>query len=138
MSLYTIRTGAPLHPEDTVLEHLTDMVRKGGVLNPETDLLTVEPSGGGLNVDVEIGRVGGKGLINGAKTRKAGIGYFQGLAARRVIARRLCPGWRRHSNHVRPYRNNGHLRGRTNIRCDMRAVQPKSKHTVIGQSQRTD
>ena len=56
MSLYTIRTGAPLHPEDTVLEHLTDMVRKGGVLNPETDLLTVEPSGGGLNVDVEIGR----------------------------------------------------------------------------------
>lgn len=56
MPLYTIRTGAPLHPEDTVLQHLTDMVRKGGVLDPATDFLTVEPSGGGLNVDVGTGR----------------------------------------------------------------------------------
>jgi hypothetical protein len=55
MAKFTIRSGAPLHPEDTVLQHLTDMVIKGGVINPETDLLTVEPAGGGLNVDTGTG-----------------------------------------------------------------------------------
>lgn len=56
MAIYSMRTDVPLHPEDTVLQHLTDMVIKGGVLNPATDMLTVEPAGGGLNVDVGQGR----------------------------------------------------------------------------------
>lgn len=51
-----MRSGVPLHPEDTVLQHLTDMVRAGGVLDPATDMLVTEPAGGGLNVDVGTGR----------------------------------------------------------------------------------
>lgn len=51
-----MRTGVPLHPEDTVLQQLTDMVISGGVLNSESDLLVDEPAGGGLNVDIGQGR----------------------------------------------------------------------------------
>ena len=53
-----MRSGVPKHPEDTVLMHLTDLVRKSGVLDPETDLLTAEPSGGGRNVDIGTGSNG--------------------------------------------------------------------------------
>ncbi len=56
MSIFSMRTDVPLHPEDTVLQHLTDQVRKGGVLDVESDMLVVEPVGGGLNVDVGQGR----------------------------------------------------------------------------------
>lgn len=56
MSIFAMRTDVPLHPEDTVLQHLTDQVRKGGVLDIEADLLVVEPVGGGLNVDIGQGR----------------------------------------------------------------------------------
>lgn len=56
MAIYSMRSGVPKHPEDTVLMHLTDLVRKSGVLDPETDLLTAEPSGGGRNVDIGTGR----------------------------------------------------------------------------------
>lgn len=57
MSLYTLRTGVPLHPETTVLQHLTDMIKTAGVLNVDNgDLLVEQPDGGGLNVDVAAGR----------------------------------------------------------------------------------
>ena len=56
MPIYSMRTDVPLHPEDTVLQHLTDMVKAGGVLDVSADMLVVEPVGGGLNVDIGTGR----------------------------------------------------------------------------------
>lgn len=53
---YTMRTDVSLHPEDTVLQFMTDLVETGGVLDPASDMEVSEPSGGGLNVDVGIGR----------------------------------------------------------------------------------
>lgn len=62
MSLYTIRAGVTNHPEETFLQHISTVVRSGGVINHETDYLVVEPDGGGLNVDVSVG----KGYLKGA------------------------------------------------------------------------
>jgi hypothetical protein len=56
MSLYTIREGVDNHPEATVLQHLSDITKKGGVLNPSSDFLVGEHGAGGLNVDVAAGR----------------------------------------------------------------------------------
>jgi hypothetical protein len=56
MSLYTLRSGIDNHPEDSVLQAFTDMIRTGGVLNPTTDFYVSEPSGGGRNVDITTGR----------------------------------------------------------------------------------
>lgn len=55
MAIYTLRSGVDNHPEDSVLQQLTDIVRKGGLVNPSTDFLVSEPGGGGLNVDVADG-----------------------------------------------------------------------------------
>jgi len=62
MSIQTIRSGVLNHPESTVLQSLTDMVRASGVVNPSTDLLVQEAGGGGLNVDISVGNCYIKGL----------------------------------------------------------------------------
>jgi hypothetical protein len=56
MALLTLRSGVTNHPEDSVLQDITDLVRAGGVLNPSTDFVVVQPAGGGLNVDIGTGR----------------------------------------------------------------------------------
>lgn len=61
MALYTLRSGVNNHPEDSVLQALTDIVRKSGLLDPESDFQVVEPTGGGLNVDIGLGRAYVKG-----------------------------------------------------------------------------
>jgi hypothetical protein len=66
MSIQTIRSGVLNHPESTVLQSLTDMVRASGVVNPSTDLLVKEAAGGGLNVDVDPGNCYIKGVNTNA------------------------------------------------------------------------
>lgn len=66
MSLYTIRSGVTNHPEETFLQHLTDTVRAGGVIDPETDFLVEEPAGGGRNVDIAAGHAFVKGSTGSA------------------------------------------------------------------------
>lgn len=66
MAIYTLRSGVTNHPEDSILQELTDHVRAGGLLNQSTDLLVVQPAGGGLNVDVGTGRAYVKGSSTNA------------------------------------------------------------------------
>lgn len=57
MALYSIRSGVTNHPEDTLLQQLTDAINTGGIIRPDDGgYLVEEPSGGGLNVDVAAGR----------------------------------------------------------------------------------
>ena len=53
MALYTIRSGVNNHPERTVLQFTSDMVRRGGVIS---GFVTSEKAGGvGMSVDVSAG-----------------------------------------------------------------------------------
>lgn len=61
MALYTIRSGVNNHPEDTVLQQISDLVRAGGVLYPSADFVSSVATGGGLNVDISQGRAYVKG-----------------------------------------------------------------------------
>jgi len=54
MALSTLRSGVTNHPEQIVLRSLTNITRKGGIID-DTDLVVSEPSGGGLNVDISSG-----------------------------------------------------------------------------------
>lgn len=54
-NLYTIRSGVTNHPEASVLQHLTDVTKCGGVINPSVDFVCTEYSGGGLVVQVSSG-----------------------------------------------------------------------------------
>jgi len=66
MAIYTIRSGVENHPESTVLQSLSDMVRASGVVSPSSDFLVGEASGGGLNVDVAVGEAYIKGATTNA------------------------------------------------------------------------
>ena len=62
--MYTLRTGATAHPESSVLQLATDLIRAGGVLDLSTDdhFKIVEKSGGAdMSVDVGAGRCFVKG-----------------------------------------------------------------------------
>src|SRR3972149_6046847 len=55
MSIYTLRSGATAHPEDSVLQYITDLVRSGGVLDLGSDNnLKVVQRGAGANMSVDI------------------------------------------------------------------------------------
>ncbi len=57
MSIYTLRTGVSNHPEKTVLAHLTDMVRSGGVLSlNDNDFAVAQSNPPGLQVLIQPGR----------------------------------------------------------------------------------
>jgi hypothetical protein len=57
-----MRSGVTNHPEASVLQHLTDVTRKGGVINPSTDFVVSEHGAGGLFVDVSSGHAIIKGI----------------------------------------------------------------------------
>lgn len=60
MALYTIRSGATAHPEDSVLQLLTDLISEGGVRTMSTvtnDFKVTEKSGtADMSVDIAAGR----------------------------------------------------------------------------------
>ena len=55
MAIYSLKSGVDNHPEASVLQHLTDITVKSGVIYPSSDLLVTEHTAGGLNVDVSAG-----------------------------------------------------------------------------------
>jgi hypothetical protein len=64
MALYTLRSGATAHPEDSVLQLATDLIRVGGVLDLGTDLhfnVTEKGAGADMSVDIDAGRLFIKG-----------------------------------------------------------------------------
>jgi hypothetical protein len=75
MALYTWRSGADNHPEDTVLQPFTDMVRKGGVLNVAGGDFAVTQRGAGANMSVDIaaGRIYLKKAGNVYPVRNSGV-----------------------------------------------------------------
>lgn len=55
MAIYTIRSGADAHPEDSVLQMVTDLIRSGGVLDMSSaDHVKVSEKGSGANMSVDI------------------------------------------------------------------------------------
>lgn len=59
MSLYSTRSGVTNHPETTLLQYLTDFVKRGGIVGlGSSNLFKVEEraAGANLSVDVQIGR----------------------------------------------------------------------------------
>lgn len=62
MTLYTLRTGADQHPEDSVLQFFTDIIRSGGVKDlGSDDHLLVSERGAGANMSVDI--AAGRALV---------------------------------------------------------------------------
>lgn len=66
MAIYTIRTGATAHPEDSVMQPFTDLILASGVLDLNTtdDHLLVVERGAGANMSVDISA--GRGVIKGS------------------------------------------------------------------------
>ena len=67
MSIYTMRSGATAHPEDSVLQYITDMIRVGGVIDLGTDnnfKVTEKGAGTDMSVDIAVGRCFIKGSAN--------------------------------------------------------------------------
>lgn len=67
MSIYTLRSGATAHPEDSVLQLATDLVRVGGVLDLGTDnhwKVSEKGAGADMSVDIAAGRLFIKGSGN--------------------------------------------------------------------------
>lgn len=65
MSLFTLRNDVTNHPEDSVLQAVTDSVRKSGLLT-SADFVVGEAGGGGLAVDISVGRAYVKGSATNA------------------------------------------------------------------------
>jgi len=61
MAIYTLKSGVDNHPEASVLQHLTDITKKGGLISPSTDFVVSEHLAGGLVVDVSSGHAIVKG-----------------------------------------------------------------------------
>ena len=80
MALYTIRSGITNHPETSVLQSISDMVRTGGLVNPSSDFLVGEASGGGLNVSVGIGNAYVKGANTNAYPVRLTTTYNQEIS----------------------------------------------------------
>lgn len=71
MALYTIRSGVTNHPERTVLQFTTDMVRRGGVIS---GLVASEKAGGvGMSVDVSVGTLYAKNTQEAYPVNNDGI-----------------------------------------------------------------
>lgn len=65
MAIYTLRSGGTSHPEDSVLQQITDLVDTGGVRDVSaTNHLKVVQRGAGANMSVDIGV--GRAFIKGA------------------------------------------------------------------------
>lgn len=65
MAIYTLRTGATAHPEDSVLQFFTDLVASGGVRDLSADNhLKIVQRAAGANMSVDIGT--GRGIIKGS------------------------------------------------------------------------
>jgi hypothetical protein len=65
MALYTLRSGATAHPEDSVLQYITDLIRAGGVLDlSSANHLKVVQRGAGANMSIDISE--GRGFIKGS------------------------------------------------------------------------
>lgn len=65
MAIYTLRSGATAHPEDSVLQPFTDLIESAGVRDlSDTDHLKVveRAAGANMSVDISIGR----GVIKGS------------------------------------------------------------------------
>lgn len=56
MSIYTLRSGASAHPEDSVLQSITDMTEAGGVLSSAHFLVSQKSGTPDMSVDVASGR----------------------------------------------------------------------------------
>lgn len=55
MALFTIRSGATAHPEDSILQMVTDLLRNGGVKDlTDTDHLLVSQRGAGANMSIDV------------------------------------------------------------------------------------
>ena len=71
MALYTIRSGVENHPEKTVLQFTTDMVRQGGIV---TGFDISEKSGGvGMSVDVAPGNLYAKNTAEAYPVNNDGV-----------------------------------------------------------------
>lgn len=65
MAIYTLRSGATAHPEDSVMQDMTDLIETGGVVDLSgTDHLKVVQRAAGANMSVDIGT--GRGFIKGS------------------------------------------------------------------------
>lgn len=66
MAIYTIRTGATAHPEDSVMQPFTDLILSGGVLDLNTTdkHLQIVERGAGANMSVDVSP--GRGVIKGS------------------------------------------------------------------------
>lgn len=65
MTWYTLRSGATNHPEDSVLQHITDLVGLGGIVGVD-DLLVEQQSVANMSVKVAVGRAFIKGSSGNA------------------------------------------------------------------------
>lgn len=54
MSIYTLRSGGTAHPEDSLLQFMTDLIQAGGVVNFGADHFKVSERGAGANMSVDI------------------------------------------------------------------------------------
>lgn len=54
MSLYTLRSGGSAHPEDSVLQFLTDVIMTSGVLDLSNSHFAVTEKGAGADMSVDI------------------------------------------------------------------------------------
>lgn len=66
MAIYTMRSGATAHPEDSVLQPFTDLIRNSGVLDLNTtdNHLKIVQRAAGANMSVDVGA--GRGVIKGS------------------------------------------------------------------------
>jgi len=66
MAIYTLRSGATAHPEDSVLQPFTDLIRSSGVLDLNTtdSHFKISQRGAGANMSVDINT--GRGVIKGS------------------------------------------------------------------------
>ena len=76
MPFYTLRSGATAHPEDSVLQYITDMIRSGGVIDLGTDnhlKVTQKGAGANMSVDIAAGRCFIKGSANAYPVRNTDV-----------------------------------------------------------------
>lgn len=74
MAFYTIRSGASQHPEATVLQLITDLIAKSGVINLAAgDLLVSQQASPDMSVKIATGRSWIKGTGNGYPVRSDAV-----------------------------------------------------------------
>lgn len=68
-TLYTLRTGASAHPEDSVLQQITDLISASGVTLLASHFLVAQQASPDMTVKVAVGRAFIKGLGNAYPVR---------------------------------------------------------------------